>query len=60
VRLTPPGDDVQPHVVEQRALAETHHHRVEEALALVAGEALEVGSQAGRLSQSPQGARTTN
>jgi hypothetical protein len=29
---------VQPHVVEQRALAETHHHRVEEALALVVGE----------------------
>ena len=29
--------------VEQRALAETHRHRVEEALALVDGEALEMG-----------------
>jgi hypothetical protein len=41
------------HVVEQRALAETHHHRVEEALALVVGEALEVRSQANRLQAFP-------
>jgi hypothetical protein len=36
----------QPHAVGQRALAETHHHRVEEALALVGGEALEVRARA--------------